>query len=240
MVEFPDDASMRISHEAIYQAIYVHPRGQLKRVLRAHLRTGRTGRQQRRTTRQRRGAIRDAVSIHARPEEVAGRLVPGHHEGDLIMGSVASNSAIGTVVERATGYLSLIHLPAGHDAETVADALATPLPATLPASMLKTLTWDRGTEMASHARLTRQTGIKVYFADPYAPWQRGSNENTNGLLREYFPKGTDLSIHSQQHLTAIAEQLNNRPRKRHGYLTPNQVMATLIAKDQHTGVATID
>jgi IS30 family transposase len=189
VVEFGGDPVMRLSHESIYQAVYVRGGGQLKRELRAHLRTGRVQRQPQasRVRRDGRGRIPGAVSIHDRPEEVQGRLIPGHHEGDLIMGASASNSAIGTVVERTTGFLTLLHLPDGHGAAAVADAITHALPQLLPASMRKTLTWDNGMEMSQHARITEALGIDVYFADPYSPWQRGSNENTNGLL-DWSPK----------------------------------------------------
>jgi transposase, IS30 family len=228
-VLFPDDAGMRISHESIYQSIYVYPRGQLRRELRATLRSRKTTRT-RRGRRETRGKIPDAVSIHDRPEEVEGRLVPGHHEGDLIMGTVASNSAVGTIVERATGYLTLLHLPDGHRSEQVAQAVTEQMSA-LPPWFAKTLTWDRGVEMAKHQTITEQTGIGVYFADPYSPYQRGSNENTNGLLREYLPKGTDLSVHTAEQLQAIADELNDRPRKRLGYYTPREKFTTLLEDD---------
>jgi len=157
--------------------------------------------------------------------------VPGHHEGDLIMGSKASNSAVGTIVERMTGYLTLLPLPDGHGADAVADAVIDRLGA-LPAWFTKTLTWDRGKELARHQRITETTGISVYFADPYAPWQRGSNENINGLLREYLPKGTDLSIWTPAQLQHIADELNDRPRKRFGYHTPREQLARLLADNQ--------
>ena len=233
-VEHPDEAQMRVSHETIYRALYVYPRGELTRVLKARLRTGRTAR--RRRGRVERGArISDMVSIHDRPQEVADRLVPGHHEGDLIKGSVASNSAIGTIVERHSGYLTLLHLPHGWAAEHVAAAVTTQM-SSYPSWFAKTLTWDRGVEMARHQQVTARTGIKVYFADPYSPHQRPSNENTNGLLREYFPKGSDLSVHSAADLQAVQDQLNDRPRKRLGFLTPREVFATLQASQ--AGVAT--
>ena len=239
-VQFPHDPGMRISPEAIYQAIYVRPVGQLRRQMRSHLRTGRTARRSRasRTPREGRGSIVDAVSIHDRPEEVEARLVPGHHEGDLIMGSVASNSAIGTIVERTTGFLTLVHLPDGHRAEQVATAVAAQV-TQLPETMRKTLTWDRGSEMAAHKQLASATGLKIYFADPYSPYQRGTNENTNGLLRQYFPKGSDLSVHTADDLKRVADILNNRPRKRHRFRTPNEVMTSLIEQDLNRGVATI-
>jgi transposase, IS30 family len=227
-VEYPDDDRMRICHETIYQAIYVHPRGGLKRGLTAHLRTRRTARARRGRT-ERRGGIPDPVSIRDRPEEVEGRLVPGHHEGDLIKGTIKSNSAVGTIVERTTGYLILLHLPDGYQAARVAAAVTEKLGA-LPDWFAKTLTWDRGREMTDHKTITA-AGIQVYFADPYAPWQRGTNENTNGLLREYLPKGTDLNAHTAADLQAIQDRLNNRPRKRLGYLTPREAFAKLLAED---------
>jgi IS30 family transposase len=229
-VEFPDDPGMRVSHETIYQSLYVYPRGELKRELQACLRSGR-GTRQRRGRREMRGKIIGAVPIGQRPAEAEGRLVPGHHEGDLIMGSKASNSAVGTIVERTTGYLTLLPLPGGHDAASVADAIIEQMSA-LPPWFAKTLTWDRGTELAQHQRVTEQAGLAVYFADPYSPWQRGSNENTNGLLREYLPKGTDLSAWTPAQLAAIAGQLNDRPRKRLGYHTPREEFAKLLAEDQ--------
>ena len=230
-VLYPDDPAMRISHESIYQSIYVYPRGELKRELQACLRSGRSTRR-RRGRRETRGRIIGAVPIGQRPPGAEGRLVPGHHEGDLIMGSRASNSAVGTIVERMTGYLTLLHLPGGHGADAVADAVIDRLGA-LPSWFARTLTWDRGTELARHQRITAAAGIAVYFADPYAPWQRGSNENINGLLREYLPKGTDLSVHTAAQLQAIADELNDRPRKRFGYHTPREQLAKLIADDQH-------
>lgn len=233
-IDHPDDPAMRVSPETIYRALYVRPRGELARVLKAHLRSGRTTRQPR-GRQERRGQIRDLVSITERPEEVEGRQVPGHHEGDLIMGSVVSNTAIGTIVERKSGYLTLLHLPQGYTAERVADAVIAQM-STYPSWFAKTLTWDRGKEMASHARITAETGIQVYFADPYSPHQRGSNENVNGLLREYFPKGSDLSVHTLTDLQAVADELNDRPRKRLGFLTPREVFANLLT--EHEGVAT--
>lgn len=229
----PDNRLMQVSHETIYRALYVYPRGELTRELKAHLRSGR-GTRKTRGRQERRGKIADMVSIHDRPEEVAARLVPGHHEGDLIKGTIASNSAIGTIVERHSGYLTLLHLPDGWAAEKVAAAVTTQM-SQYPSWFAKTLTWDRGTEMSQHKKITQQTGIQVYFADPYSPQQRPSNENTNGLLREYFPKSTDLSVHDAAHLHAVATELNDRPRKRLGFLTPAEVFATLQAQ---AGVAT--
>jgi len=238
--EFPDEPGMRISHEAIYQAIYLHAAGQLRREVRRHLRTGRTVRKPRntRTPQTGRGHIPDAVSIACRPAEVADRLVPGHHEGDLILGGTGTGSAIGTVVERSTGFLTLVHLPDGHGAAQVAAAIAEQV-SQLPECFRKTLTWDRGKEMAQHQRLAAATGLKIYFADPYSPWQRGTNENTNGLLRQYFPKGSDLSVHGPDELRRVQNILNNRPRKRLDFRTPNEVMTSLIEKDIDQSVATI-
>ncbi len=233
-VHYPDNPGMWISHESIYQSVYVYPRGELKRELKVQLRTRRSKRQHRGRV-ERRGKILDAVSIHDRPAEVESRLVPGHHEGDLIMGTVASNSAIGTIVERHSGYLTLVHLPHGHTAAAVAVAVAAQMSA-LPPFFAKTLTWDRGAEMYHHAKITAATGIEVFFADPASPHQRPSNENTNGLLREYFPKGTDLSVHSLADLQRVAQEVNDRPRKRLGFLTPNEVFASLLEQDL-TGVA---
>jgi IS30 family transposase len=237
-VEFPDDEQMRISHETIYQAIYIQPRGELRRQLRAHLRTGRTGRR-RRNTRQNRtsGKIIGAVPIGERPAEVEGRLLPGHYEGDLVVGPIGTTAAIGTLVERTSGHLTPFHLPLDRTAAATTAGLTAAL--TRTGWPMKTLTWDRGKEMSNHASFTVATGINVYFADPYAPWQRGSNENTNGLLREYFPKGLDLATVTDAEIQAAADQLNNRPRKRHGFLTPNEILAAILAQDQQSaGVAT--
>jgi transposase, IS30 family len=229
-VSFPGDPAMQVSHETIYQSIYVYPRGGLRRELTACLRSGKVIRR-RRGSRQVHATIVGAVPIGQRPPEVEGRLVPGHHEGDLIIGSRGSNSAVGTIVERTTGYLTLLALPHGHTADAVADAIIEHMSA-LPAWFTRTLTWDRGTELARHQRITAATGIAVYFADPHAPWQRGSNENINGLLREYLPKGTDLSTWTPAQLHAIQDELNNRPRKRFGYHTPNEELAKLLKKDR--------
>jgi IS30 family transposase len=229
-VLYPGEADMQVSHESIYQSLYVYPRGALRRELQASLRTGRAVRR-RRGRRETRGSIIGAVRIGERPPEVEGRLVPGHHEGDLIQGSVASKSAVGTIVERTTGYLTLLPLPHGYDSDHVADAIIEHLGA-YPDWFARTLTWDRGRELARHQRITTATGIAVYFADPYAPWQRGSNENINGLLREYLPKGSDLSIHTAARLQAIAGELNDRPRKRFGYHTPREQLAKLLADDR--------
>ena len=230
-VQFPGDPAMRASHETIYQSIYLYPRGGLRRELKASLRTGRRTRRPRGRGPEARGRIVGAVPIGRRPPEVQGRLVPGHHEGDLVMGTVASNSAVGTIVERTTGYLTLLHLPDGHTADAVASAVIKRL-AEYPAWFARTLTWDNGKEMARHQRVTDQTGIQVYFADPHAPWQRGSNENLNGLLREYLPKGTDLSQYTAAQLQAIQDELNDRPRKRFGYYTPREQLAKLTEQQR--------
>jgi IS30 family transposase len=244
IMDFPEDQRMRISPESIYQAIYIRAGGGLRRELRAHLRTHRRSRRTRASRSSRQpgpGQITDMISIHDRPVEVEGRLIPGHHEGDLIMGSTASNSAIATIVERTTGYLTLVHLPHGHSAQAVAQAITTQITQAgrLPAALWKTMTWDRGREMARHADITAATDLDIYFADAYSPWQRGSNENINGLIRQYFPKGTDLSLHSPQRLQEVADRLNNRPRQRLGFLTPNEVITKLIEEDKQRAVATI-
>jgi IS30 family transposase len=225
-VQHPDDPSMRVSHETIYQSLYVYPRGELRKELKASLRSGRALRR-RRGRADGRGQIVGAVPIGRRPPEAEGRLVPGHHEGDLVMGSQASNSAVATIVERMTGYLTLIPLPDGHTADAVADAVIDRM-TRYPDWFARTLTWDNGCEMARHARIADATGIGVYFADPYSPWQRGSNENTNGLLRQYLPKGTDLNAVTPAELQAIQDQLNDRPRKRFGFHTPREQLAKLL------------
>ena len=235
-LDFPDDASMRISHEAIYQSLYVQGRGALRRELTACLRTGRALRVPRARARRGKGFITDQVLISQRPAEVEDRAVPGHWEGDLILG--LGISAIGTLVERTTRFTMLLHLPpvrgqgprvkngpalAGHGAEAVRDAIASTI-TTLPDQLRRSLTWDQGTEMAQHARLRIETGLPVYFCDPHSPWQRGTNENTNGLLRQYFPKGTDLARHSPEDLAAVAAALNGRPRKTLGWRTPAEAL----------------
>ena len=219
-----------VSHETIYTALYALPRGELRRELIGHLRQGRQNRRPRsRGKDRRRGFVTDDIRITQRPEDVAQRLIPGHWEGDLIKGA-ANRSAVGTLVER-TSRLVLLAQMDGLDADTTRCAFERSFE-NIPEPLRKTLTYDRGTEMARHAQLTQNTGIKVYFADPYSPWQRGSNENANGLIRQYLPKGTDLSGHSQDELNIIAERLNNRPRKILGFLTPNEVFAALVAEAQ--------
>ena len=237
-VDFPDDESMRISHEAIYQALYVQGRGALRRELVAYLRTGRALRVPRVRTRGRgKKFVSPEIMLSERPAEVDDRAVPGHWEGDLILG--LDSSGIGTLVERTTRFTMLLHLPrmerhgqprvkngpalAGHGAEAVRDAIATSI-TSLPDQLRRSLTWDQGAEMAEHAQLRIDTGLAIYFCDPRSPWQRGTNENTNGLLRQYFPKGTDLSKHSADDLAAVAAALNTRPRKTLGWRTPAEAL----------------
>jgi transposase, IS30 family len=233
---FPDDERMRISHEAIYQALYVQGRGALRRELTACLRTGRALRRPRRRSDVRRERIKDKVMISERPAEADDRAVPGHWEGDLIVGE-DSGSAIGTLVERTTRFVMLLHLPADHGAEAVRDAIVAQIN-TLPAALRRSLTWDQGIELARHAEITFAADLPVYFCDPHSPWQRGTNENTNGLLRQYFPKGTDLAVHDLEHLNLIAAKLNGRPRKTLKFKTPAEVLAALLSEDQQAGVAT--
>ena len=252
-LDFPEDASMQVSHEAIYQALYVQGRGALRRELSACLRTGRALRVPRARTRQRgRQFITPELMISERPAEVEDRAVPGHWEGDLIIG--LNRSAIGTLVERSTRFTMLLHLPpmaghgsgvrvkngpalAGHGAEAVRDAITTKI-ATLPEQLGKSLTWDQGTEMAQHAQLRIDTGLEIYFCDPRSPWQRGTNENTNGLLRQYFPKGTDMNRYGKRELDAVAVTLNGRPRKTLGWKTPAEALEALLSAARSTGVAT--
>ena len=225
-IEFGGDPMMRVSHETIYQALYVQGRGELRRELARCLRTGRAKRR-RRHRGENIGQIRDMVMISERPAEAADRAVPGHWEGDLLIGTDLT-SAVGTLVERTTRYVVLLHLPDGHAAHLVEQAMRQAISA-LPAQLARTITWDQGKEMANHAEFTLATGIPVYFCDPHKPWQRGSNENTNGLLRQYLPKGTNLSVHSADDLAGIARSLNNRPRKTLGYMTPSEKLAELLA-----------
>ncbi len=224
-VVFPDDDSMRISHETLYSELYVQGRGHLRADLHKALRTGRA----RRSTR--RGAKRPRVPgellIAHRPKDVDDRTVPGHWEGDLIIGK-DSRSAIGTLVERSTRFVILLHLPGRHDAEAVADAIAEQI-TRLPEHLARSLTWDQGAELVgSHERVRAETGLSIWFCDPASPWQRGSNENTNGLLRQYFPKGTDLSVHTREDLETVADGLNNRPRMTLGWHTPAEALAELL------------
>jgi IS30 family transposase len=251
-LDFPEDAAMRISHEAIYQALYVQGRGALRRELTACLRTGRALRVPRARSRGRgQSHVTPEVMISERPAEVADRAVPGHWEGDLILG--LSSSAVGTLVERTTRFTLLLHLPrmpghgdggrvkngpalAGHGAEAVRDAITRTI-TTLPEQLRRSLTWDQGAELSQHERLRVDTGVQIYFCDPHSPWQRGTNENTNGLLRQYFPKGTDLSAHGAEALAAVAATLNSRPRKTLGWRTPGEAFDELL-RSGHAGVAT--
>jgi transposase, IS30 family len=236
-IDFPDDAEMRVSHETIYQALYVQGRGELRRDLHKRLRTGRAVRKVRRVEGERRGRIPGMVNISERPAEVADRAVPGHWEGDLIMGSTASNSAIGTLVERASRFVMLLHLPDGHGADAVAAAMVETM-SRLPQTLRQSLTWDQGHEMTSHAKIAEATGLDIYFCDPHSPWQRGTNENTNGLLRQYFPKSTDLSVYAPDYLDHVAAKLNRRPRKTLGWKTPAQALDDLLSNPPRpTGVA---
>jgi IS30 family transposase len=251
-LDFPNDETMRISHEAIYQALYIQGRGSLRRELSACLRTGRALRVPRARSRGRgKSFIAPEILISERPAEVADRSVPGHWEGDLILG--LGSSAIGTLVERTTRFTMLLHLPrmpghgdgvrvkngpalAGHGAEAVCGAITRTI-TTLPEQLRRSLTWDQGAELSQHAQLRIDTGVQVYFCDPHSPWQRGTNENTNGLLRQYFPKGTDLSAHSAAALAAVAATLNGRPRKTLGWRTPAEAFDELLRAAQ-AGVAT--
>ncbi|WP_410176203.1 IS30 family transposase [Streptantibioticus cattleyicolor] len=226
--QFPQRPEMHVVHETVYQALYVQGRGELRRELARALRTGRARRKPRRQAQQRQPRFSTPmVMISERPAEAEDRAVPGHWEGDLIIGKDGA-SAIGTLVERATRYVMLLHLPDGRSAEHVRDAL-TDTVQTLPAHLVRSLTWDQDAEMAAHGAFTIATDIPVYFCDPASPWQRGSNENTNGLLRQYFPKGTDLSVHTREHLDAVAAELNGRPRKTLGWETPAERLHKLLA-----------
>lgn len=252
-IDFPHDETMRISHEAIYQALFIQGRGALKRELVACLRTGRALRVPRART-QGRGKkfVTSEIMITERPAEADDRAVPGHWEGDLILG--LNKSAIGTLVERTTRFTMLLHLPpmkghstqprvkngpplAGHGAEAVRDEIARVI-ATMPEQLRRSLTWDQGAEMAQHAQLRIDTGLEIYFCDPHSPWQRGTNENTNGLLRQYFPKGTDLHRHSRDDLEAVALALNTRPRKTLGWRTPAEALDEHLRSTQQASVAT--
>jgi IS30 family transposase len=232
VVDFPQDEEMRVSHEAVYQSIYVQGRGALRRELSACLRTGRAIRRPRRQAQQRQARVKDSrikdkVMISERPAEVADRAVAGHWEGDLITGT-DNRSAIGTLVERTTRFTLLLHLPHDHGALAVRDAIAEAI-ADLPVALRRSLTWDQGIEMAQHAQLAAAAELDVYFCDPHSPWQRGSNENTNGLLRQYFPKGTNLSLHSRAHLDYVAAELNGRPRETLNWRTPAEALSALLS-----------
>jgi IS30 family transposase len=252
-VDFPHDECMRISHEAIYQALYVQARGALRRELVACLRTGRALRVPRaRTQGGGQRFVSPEIMISERPAEADDRAIPGHWEGDLILG--LESSAIGTLVERTTRFTMLLHLPrmegygigrpahngpplAGHGAEAVRDALTKSI-GTLPDQLRRSLAWDQGAEMAQHAQLRIDTGMEIYFCDPRSPWQRGTNENTNGLLRQYFPKGTDVSRYGAEELAAVAATLNARPRKTLNWRTPAEALDELLRSAEQGGVAT--
>jgi IS30 family transposase len=252
-IDYPEDKTMRISHETIYQSLYIQGRGALRRELTACLRSGRALRVPRERSRCRnKSFIGDAIMISDRPTEITDRAVPGHWEGDLILG--LGSSAIGTLVERSSRFTMLLHLPrmdghqqgprikngpplAGHGAEAVRKAIVRSM-GKLPEQLRQSLTWDQGAEMAQHADLRIDTGLEIYFCDPQSPWQRGSNENTNGLLRQYFPKGTDLSRHSDKELDAVAHAINTRPRKTLGWSTPAEVLDQFLVRQYDAGVAT--
>jgi len=224
-IEFPGDPMMWVSHETIYQALYVQGRGELRRELARCLRSGRAKRRPRGRN-ENTGRIKDMVMISERPAEAGDRAVPGHWEGDLIIGKDCK-SAVGTLVERTSRFVLLLHLPRGRDAHLVEQAMRQAI-GTLPAELARSITWDQGKEMSYHAGFTIATGIPVYFCDPHKPWQRGSNENTNGLLRQYLPKGTDLSPHSAADIARIARSLNGRPRKTLDFMTPSEKLAELL------------
>jgi len=237
-VDFPDDEAMRISHETIYQSLFVQARGELRKELTKHLRTGRAIRKPRRRVDGRSDPDRripDKIMISERPVEADDRAVPGHWEGDLILGA-HNRSAVGTLVERTTRFLVLLHLPGPHDALAFQQAVVAAMGG-LPGQLRRSLAWDQGLEMRNHKQISLAADLPIYFCDPHSPWQRGSNENTNGLLRQYLPKGSDLSVHSPADLGEIARSLNGRPRKTLGWLKPIEVIGPLLSGDQPAGVA---
>ena len=229
-VDYPDDPEMQVSPETIYQSLYVQGRGALRRELTRHLRTGRKLRKPHRNEGERRGKIPGMVNIKDRPEEADDRAVPGHWEGDLIVGE-DSGSAIGTLVERTTRFTMLLHLPLDHGALAVQQAMIEKM-SELPKILRQTLTWDQGSEMTNHVAIAAALDMDIYFCDPHSPWQRPTNENTNGLLRQYFPKGTDLSVHGPGILDHVAAELNNRPRKTLGWKTPAEALDALLSNPQ--------
>jgi IS30 family transposase len=229
--DHPDRPEWHVTHETIYQALYVQAKGGLRREVATWLRTGRAARRPRTRPDQRRSRMAtEMVMISDRPAEIADRAVPGHWEGDLIMGA-GNRSAIGTLVERSTRFCLLLHLPEGYTPDKVRDALVAKI-GTLPERLRGSLTWDQGSEMHYHGQFSAATDMPVYFCDPHAPWQRGTNENTNGLLRQYFPKGTDLSVHGAECLDAVAAELNGRPRMTLGWDTPAERMASLLRESE--------
>jgi IS30 family transposase len=237
--QFPENPEMWVSHETIYQSIYVQGRGALRRELAVCLRTGRALRRPHRTSQERRGRIPNMINISERDAKVEDRAVEGHWEGDLIIGK-NGRSAIGTLVERKTRYLILLHLPNGQSAEEVEKAMVAATKR-LPETLWKSLTWDQGWEMRNHEKISVATDLEIYFCDPASPWQRGSNENTNGLLRQYFPKGTDLSVHSAEYLEFVSAEMNERPRKTLDWLEPREALAQLLSESsRQPGVATTD
>lgn len=226
--DYPDEPEMRVSHETIYRSLFVQARGALRKELAACLRTGRTQRRShKRTEYSGTGRLREMVMISERPPEASDRAIPGHWEGDLLMGK-GGRSAIGTLVERSSRYVMLVHLPEGHRAEVVRSALTRQVHR-LPAELRRTLTWDQGKEMAQHATFALATKMKVYFCDPHSPWQRGSNENTNGLLRQYFPKNFDLNTVTRADLATVARELNSRPRQALNWMKPCEIFGRAVA-----------
>jgi IS30 family transposase len=234
--EYPDRPELQVSHETIYRSLFVQGRGELRRELTRCLRTGRALRRPQKRTDPRRTPIKDMVLISERPAEAADRAVPGHWEGDLILGR-DSKTAIGTLVERTTRFCLLLHLPEGFDPLQVRDAMVATM-GRLPAHLRRTLTWDQGLEMRRHREISVALDLPIYFCDPHSPWQRGSNENTNGLLRQYFPKGTDLSVHTAADLEFVAAELNGRPRMTLDWRHPGEALAALLSATPDSGVAT--
>lgn len=236
-LDYPDDPEMWVSTETIYQSLFVKTRGALEHELVTHLRSGRRIRKPRRKHGERRGRIPDMVNIRQRPPEVEDRAVPGHWEGDLILGTTRSASAIGTLVERVSDFAMLLHLPGRHGASEVADAMIEKMSA-LSEHLRRTVTWDQGVEMAEHVRIAQATDLEIYFCDPHSPWQRGTNENTNGLLRQYFPKGSDLHQYGAGYLDMVATELNDRPRKHLGWATPAETLTQILNEQTPPSVAT--
>ena len=227
VADYPDDVEMRVSHETIYRSLFVQARGALRKELTAYLRTGRTQRRSHKRTHLNSGRLANMVMISDRPAEVEDRAIPGHWEGDLVIGKNGL-SAIGTLVERKSRYVVLLHLPHGRTAPRVREALTRAL-RRMPETLRRTLTWDQGKEMAEHIHFAVETNINVYFCDPHSPWQRGTNENTNGLLRQYFPNGVDLSTYTRRDLDTVARELNDRPRQTLGWMKPSELFAQSVA-----------